>query len=310
VSQDLPDFQTVSADVLYQIAAAYGCATVSTLERPGIANRVYQLGDNFILRAPRDSPEFIEALEREAIAVPAARAAGVRTPALVAFDESCTLLPVPFAVYERVHGRPLEHLELPTTFEPSVLQEIGRDLARLHSGVEKNETTEINATFLALDPKEAVAGLAEEGTFTGLEATWLNAILERLTPAIEANYVECLRRGDTQATNIMVSSTGMEYRALIDWGNATWGDPAQDFNGLPLRAIPTVLDGYRTIAKMENAEARILWWQFQNALYLLKRPPLPELPTRSWAERPLAQLLETLRFLMAPTSEDWKSLLN
>ena len=44
--------------------------------------------------------------------MPAARAAGVRTPALVAFDDSLQLLPVPYAIYERVRGETLGALDL------------------------------------------------------------------------------------------------------------------------------------------------------------------------------------------------------
>jgi hypothetical protein len=37
--------------------------------------------------------------------VPAARVAGVRTPALIVFDDSLDLLPVPYAIYERDKAR-------------------------------------------------------------------------------------------------------------------------------------------------------------------------------------------------------------
>ena len=54
----------------------------------------------------------IEALYREAIAVPAARQAGVRTPALVVFDDTRDLVSVPYVIYERVHGETLAELDL------------------------------------------------------------------------------------------------------------------------------------------------------------------------------------------------------
>ena len=50
-------------------------------------------GDDLILRIPRDAPLFVAAIRNEAIAVPLARAAGVRTPRLVAFDDRLHLVP-------------------------------------------------------------------------------------------------------------------------------------------------------------------------------------------------------------------------
>jgi thiamine kinase-like enzyme len=97
--------------------------------------------------------------------------------------------------------------------------------------------------------------------------------------------------GDSQGTNVMVSRSNHSYLALIDWGSATWADPAQEPAGLPLRALPFLLEGYRQVAPFEGdetAEARVLWWKFQNALTCLERVPPPNLPTLSWAERPLA----------------------
>jgi hypothetical protein len=66
----------------------------------------------YVLRVPRGAPPFVAAIRKESVAVPAARAAGVRTPALVAFDDSLDLLPVPYAIYEQVHGEALGLLDL------------------------------------------------------------------------------------------------------------------------------------------------------------------------------------------------------
>src|SRR5438067_1611974 len=82
------------------------------------------------------------------------------------------------------------------------------------------------------------------------------------------------------------------------WGSSGWGDPAWDFAGVPLRAVPLLLQGYRTAAALDGeatAEARILWRHLQLALLVLRRGPLPG---RSWAERPLAMLLEIMRFMI------------
>ncbi|MEX2542238.1 MAG: aminoglycoside phosphotransferase family protein [Trueperaceae bacterium] len=306
--QDLSDFPPIVTAVLSEISRRHDADSATPVQTGGICNAIYFLGDDLVLRVPRNDPDFVAALEREVIAVPAARTAGVRTPALVTFDDSRSLIAVPYAVYERVPGQPLERLGLLPDAAPLALEELGRDLARLHDGVDRNDGTEIDAVFVALDPRDAADELAERGSFTRMEANWLDQMLGRLAPAVEAPFEKRLCHGDTQGTNIMVAPASATYLALIDWGNATWDDPAKDFAGLPLGAIPFVLAGYRSVSRLENAEARILWWQLQNALYLLHRPPLPELPKRAWAERPMAQLLEITRFLITPQGRKWRDL--
>jgi aminoglycoside phosphotransferase (APT) family kinase protein len=69
----------------------------------GVANRAFLLGDDFFLRIPRE-PAFVHDLRKEAEVIPVARAAGVRTPAIVDFDDSCALMNSPYLVVERVRG--------------------------------------------------------------------------------------------------------------------------------------------------------------------------------------------------------------
>ena len=90
----LPDHVDVSAETLQTIADRHGVggSDVERLPETGIFNAIYRLGDGAILRIPRNHPKFIEAAHNEAIAVPAARAAGVRTPRLLAFDDSLEVL--------------------------------------------------------------------------------------------------------------------------------------------------------------------------------------------------------------------------
>ena len=80
--------------------------------------------------------------------------------------------------------------------------------------------------------------------------------------------VDRLLHRDAQATNIIVGSGGA-YRAILDWGCAGLGDPAWDCFGMPLRAVPFLLEGHREVAPLdgdETAEARILWRHLQWSL--------------------------------------------
>jgi hypothetical protein len=95
----------VSPDAARVIAARHGLGSraVTPLAHAGVINAVYLFGDDPVLRAPRDHPAHIEQARVEAVAIPAARDAGVRTPALVAYDDACDLLPVPYLL---VRARP------------------------------------------------------------------------------------------------------------------------------------------------------------------------------------------------------------
>ena len=170
----LPEFPEVSAETVRMIGEQHGLGvhTFSRLPSIGVFNAIYLLGDDLVLRVPRNHPTFVATLAKEAIAVPAARAAGVHTPAL---DDSLTLLPVPYVVYERVHGEPLEQLETRPRDAPAAYRALGRDLARLHGGVRpQGPAGRLGAPNLPQDdPRALPEHLAAAGYFSAVEARWL-----------------------------------------------------------------------------------------------------------------------------------------
>ncbi|HEX6797148.1 MAG TPA: aminoglycoside phosphotransferase family protein, partial [Ktedonobacterales bacterium] len=240
--------------------------------------------------------------------------AGVRTPAVVAYDEALDLLPVPYAIYERVRGVPLESLRLDPDVTPDMWRAVGRDLALLHTRVMHVDPLALLRHEVPEDIRPLVELRAEQGYFGPADARWLIAWLDRLAPAVGIHRTPLqparpLRfcHADVQAANVLVTPDSHEYAALIDWGDAQWRDPAWDCAGMPLRAAPFVLQGHREFAPLEDdetAEARVIWRHLHLALALLERGPRPD---RSWGERPLGILLETLRFCKAPPScGNWK----
>lgn len=286
----------VSDAIARQIAVRHGLGTRPCVRLPsiGVFNAVYGLGDDLILRVPRAQP----------------RAAGVRTPRLVAFDDSLALLPVPYAVYERVRGEPLERLGLDPAATPSAYRALGRDLARLHTGVAPGGPVgDLGVPNLPQgDPRPLPEELAAAGYCSVGEARWLGRWLERLPPLLQAPEARRFLHGDTQATNVLVQPESREYRALIDWGGCGWGDPALDFSGMPLAAVPATLAGYRELATLPEdatAEARILRYHLHFALLSVRQAPQPR---RSWAERPLGYLLAVMRFLLDPPDPRWVAL--
>jgi aminoglycoside phosphotransferase (APT) family kinase protein len=306
----LPDFPLMPAETLDAIRERHDlrAGEISPSKDAGIFNAIYLVGNEYVLRVPRDAPPFVAAIRKESVAVPAARTAGVRTPALVAFDDSLDLLPVPYAIYERVHGEALGLLDLGPEDTPRVWQDVGRDLAILHEGVgEHGPVVGLECEPLP-DPRPMPEELASAGHFTSEEAHWLSGWLDLLAPLTLASLPRRFRHGDLQTTNVMVHPDPPAYLALIDWGACGWGDAAHDFAGIPLRAVPFMLEGYRGVAPLpedETAEARILWRHLQIALYLLGRPPQPGL---SWAERPAAMLLEIMRFFLGSPGRPWTDL--
>jgi len=132
----LPAFTTVSNETLDALRDRHGPVITGHFEQlrdVGIFNAVYCLGNDYILRIPRNHSAHGQALYRETVAVPAVRRAGVRTPPLIVFDDSCDLLPVPYAIYERVPGQVLASLQLEPMQAADVWRELGRDLARVHT---------------------------------------------------------------------------------------------------------------------------------------------------------------------------------
>ena len=257
----------VSDAIARQIAARHGLGARPCVRLPsiGVFNAVYGLGDDLILRVPRAQPQAAAMAAKEAVAVPAARAAGVRTPRLVAFDDSLALLPVPYAVYERIRGEPLELLGLDPAATPSAYRALG--VPNLPQG----------------DPRPLPEELAAAGYCSAVEARWLGRWLGRLPPLLQAPADWRFLHGDTQATNVLVRPGSHDYLALIDWGGCGWGDPALDFSGMPLTAVPAVLAGYRELAALPEdatAEARILRYHLHFALISVRGAPQPR---RSWA---------------------------
>jgi aminoglycoside phosphotransferase (APT) family kinase protein len=307
----LPDHVDIGPETLCAIASRHGidAADVECLPETGIFNAIYRLGDGAILRIPRIHPKFVAAARCEAVAVPAARAAGVVTPRLIASDDSLELLPVPYTVYERVPGVALESLDLDPADAAEVWHAHGRNLALAHVGVPvEGDVARLPVMRPEPDPRGLLADRVEEGWLSSLDARWLGRWLDRLAPAALAPTPSRFLHGDAQATNLMVSTAPLRYEAVIDWGSAAIGEAALDFAGVPLRAVPFMLAGHREIAPLDGddaAEARILWRHLQLSIWTLPRGASPGL---SWAERPIPMLLEVLRFFADPPDDRWREL--
>jgi aminoglycoside phosphotransferase (APT) family kinase protein len=310
-SFQLPPHVDLTPQTIRAIADRHGLDIAAGVERlpdAGIVNAIYRLGETAILRVPRNHAGCIADCCAEAIAVPAARAVGVRTPRLLAFDDSLDVLPVPYTIYQCVPGRSLEASGAAPDDAARIWREVGRDLARLHVGVAVDGAVAgLPEMFWRTDPRPMLVQRAEEGWLTSLEVGWMTAWLDRLAPAALAPLPIRLLHGDVQGSNVLVSPEPTRYEALLDWGCASLGDVACDFAGLALRAVPHLLAGHREVAAPDGddtIEARIVWRHLQIALHMLPRGAVPG---RSWAEHPLPMLLEVMRFFADPPDERWRA---
>lgn len=281
----------------------------------GVANRAYLLGPDLVLRVPR-TEAFVADLVKEAAVIPVARAAGVRTPALVTFDDSRTDADVPYMVLERVPGVDLAELAEPDRAE-GVFREVGRELARLHL-VTPGAAGELTGVPVEYDPDadsphRLVDGLLRDGMLDAEAARWLRGWFDRLAERIPAGPPRVLVHGDIAPQNLLVrpEAGAVTLSGIVDWGDAMWADPAVEFAKTPLPGIPAMLDGYRQEGGAADGsyawEARVLRHHLTWALARLRNPaPVPD--ERHWTAPPAARLLGILRFFASSPPAPWRGL--
>jgi aminoglycoside phosphotransferase (APT) family kinase protein len=300
---DAAEFPELSAEQLTALIAAHGLdvslADVYALPLAGVVNTALALGDRLVLRVAKPMSAAIADCRTEAVAVPAVTAAGVRTPRLVALDDSRSIVDGPFTIYERVVGQNFGLIDAdvgdPASWS-TVYREIGRELAVLHHNVADvpdpmgwlDEPGRVSVDEAAT----LVEQLARSGHLTHAHVRWLTRVMDRLVPTASggARWRRFLHN-DLGPTNVLVN--GGRLAALIDWGDAGWGDPALDFAYLPLRAVPAALAGYRDVAPLdgdEEAEGRILWDHLAIGLLHLDRQV--HAGRFNWDHPPVARFIE------------------
>lgn len=294
----------VSSQVLQTIAARLGVpqAVCQQLPSSGRSNAIYAIGDAYLLRVPHQHPMQPLVVHREVAAAAAAQRAGVHTPAVVLVDDSCHLLPIPYAVYARIDGMPVSALA-PTTSPPDATwYAVGQDLARLHRHVTLDMEAGRHAPSIdPPDPRPWLNDLANQQHVAAADVAWLEHWVTRLSPWMLSSSTKVFCHGDVNASNILVAHETLAYQALIDWGGVVWHDPAWDFAPVSLAVVPAMLAGYRSLAVFPDdasMEVRILAYQVAFAVWGLRFRPQPGAP---WARERVARLRAQLaRFIEHP----------
>jgi aminoglycoside phosphotransferase (APT) family kinase protein len=222
----------------YEVSGAW-----KALESTGVANWIYGTRD-VVLRVATDHHDGVRDARTESVAAPAAHAAGILTPRMIAFDDTRAMVDRPFSLWERVHGATLGRFSFSPETRRRAWRDVGRELARVHRLVtacpdphgyldtpgDEPDVDRLISTLVAdgrletragLDIQAACHGLAQAASLPGAAFT----------------------HGDVHQMNVMCEEDG-KLLALIDWGDAGWCDPMHDFSSMPIDVIPFAVAGY------------------------------------------------------------------
>lgn len=271
---------------------------IAPMVSSGVVHSLWSLGSRWVLRVPKDETMCLGDHRCEAVAIPIALRAGVRTPELVVFDDSRSILDVPFSIVERVDG-----LDLSTEpFDHYAYQDAGRQLALLHSadlGPHRHAWLR-EPDDLSFD--DEAAEVLDAGLLHVEGLAWLRCLDEHLHGVVAGGPVapESFVHGDLTPPNVMFDRSGRSH--LIDWGDAGFGDAAHDFALLPMTSIKQMLLGYRSVRTDDpTLEARIVRRVVTRSLSNLRRTPLAG---PSWY-RPVAANLADLMMFAIDRPETW-----
>ena len=284
---------SLTPDQLRAIVQRHGLefdGPITRLVSSGVVHSLWSLGSRWVLRVPKNQMMCLGDHRCEAVAIPLALSAGVRTPALVVFDDSLSILEVPFSIVTLVDGTDLAG----EPFEHRAFQAVGRELATLHAA----DLTSHEHPWLRDTSDLAAEAHFAEVLAAGLLHTdgvrWFQRLCERLDEiiAVGPDAPRTFIHDDIKGDNVMIDRFGAVH--LIDWGDAGFGDPAHDFQSLPMRSIETALSGYRDVRDGDpTLEARIIRRVIARSLSNLRRSPLLG---PSWYRPIAANLTDILTF--------------
>lgn len=280
----------------------------------GIINDIWSIGDKWVLRIPTDS-NYSSSLMGESVAMAAAGANGVMTPKLVLFDDDLDIVEVPLMVTERVQGQTLGTFEKSPTWGLAghrwarLLDELGRQLTLIHQIAIVDDPKGWLSPWWVDDPLEELGDCVERGVLSVDDADWCTRFVARLQSAFSYEPTgpsghSVFVHHDVHPWNLLASDEGLA--AVLDWGCACFGDPAVDFSGMPLWALPPLLDSYKEHGGVSGPdfEGRILWMWLGVAV----REPLfldPKSFARHWWRLPEDGVRE-LRYRLPMMPEAWR----
>lgn len=263
---------------------------ITRMVSTGVVHSLWSLGSRWVLRVPKNETMSLGDHRCEAVAIPLALRAGVRTPALVVFDDSLSILDVPYSVVDLVDGIDLAG----EPFGHEAFEQVGCELAKLHSA----DLTDHHHAWLRDTSDVPAEAHFDEVLDAGLlhrdAVSWLRRLCEGLDVIIDSGPEPLVTfiHNDVKPDNVMLDKSGQTQ--LIDWGDAGFGDAAHDFEALAMRSTDNALRGYRTVRDDDpTLEARIIRRVVARSLSNMRRTPR-EGP--SWYRPIAANLTDILTF--------------
>jgi aminoglycoside phosphotransferase (APT) family kinase protein len=213
----------------------------------GVANWIYATRD-LVLRVATDHPDGVPDARTESVAAPAAHAAGILTPRMIAFDDTRTIVDRPFSLWDRIDGATLGGITLSDEARFAAWRAVGRELARLHRLVTvcPDPKGYLDTPGNEPDIDWLLATLVAAGRVGAEAAREIEAACRDLHKAARVMDA-AFTHGDLHGMNVMCDERG-KLLALIDWGDAGWSDPMLDFASMPLDVIPSAVAGYEAEA--------------------------------------------------------------
>ena len=206
-------------------------------------------GDPWAIRVPKPASSWAtEDLEREAPVLPALQARGVPVPRsarLLRANEGAVLA----SIQRVVEGAPVKRAPRSRAEWSTLADDLGSALARLHAF----PTDDARALGVSDRPmwEGHYAPMIERclGLLPPASARWLDARARTfLDEGGTATAARVLIHADLSGEHIYASEDG-HLEGIIDWADATLGDPALDFAGLlndyPWRFLEAVLASYQ-----------------------------------------------------------------
>jgi aminoglycoside phosphotransferase (APT) family kinase protein len=283
-------------ETILRIAAHHGIrGPVSLMPASGMVNEAWMLDERFVLRInivddADDEPP------REGWVVPLVREHGIRSPELVAVDLSRELIDRLYTIYAKAEGELLGHIERePSDFGPS-FRELGREIAalnKIHIPAEKVTQLREGSTF---DAEEQLEKSASAGKLTQADVREIEAMIRLLEPYRAEDVEKKFLHQDIHPWNMFVDRDSRELTAIIDWGDAAWGDPAAEFASMPLAALQEMFSGYEEAGGNVDVAFRARSLSLGLALSLWELRDLdPNRFMRRWWRHPIGGFEETRR---------------
>lgn len=303
----MPDRRPID-DALISVwldARGLGGRPFQRLDDTGFVNWVYAVGVDLILRVNKLEVEDEDAYT-EAVAVPVAIAAGIRTPKLLDADLTKSILPTVASLYERAPGATLGRIHVDQRELPALYRELGREVGHLHTRVK--ECPDPNGWLDKAGLFDARKELDRARAAMKVEAVtydWLASWLDVLEPSLSGAPIVFLHN-DLHSFNTMVTEGPLRLSAILDWGDAAWGDPALEFETMPIWAVDWMLEGYREAGATvdETFHGRLLWHDIGAALDATTEPWVET--SEPWQPLITSRWVNLTRLMAVPPSESWR----